>query len=105
MKIEEYNKAKEKIKEIEEDKRKRDYFLKPYDGMREEDIKRKKREGVLGKFHFKLKVIREKKVEVEVENWGMFGRESIEVDEEFLKYCGEYFDRRIKDKEKEFNEI
>lgn len=57
-----------------------------------------------GFYHLKG-LFKENKTNINITPFGYFGGGSIEVDEEFLKYCRVYFDGKIEEKEEELKQL
>lgn len=98
------NKAKKVQEEIRHLQSIRDYFREPYsrclvNGKDElEKLKKKSIFSLIGK-------IIEGKTKINIAPQGWSGGSHITVDADFLEYCAKYYDKKIEEKEKEFENI
>ena len=100
-----FSKAEALKNEIKNLQRKIKYFREPYDwclmSYREKQEIRKAKT-----FKAKIKLIFKNgkpKAHVNYENWS--GGVPVDVDKEFLEYCAKYFENKLKEKEKEFDDL
>lgn len=96
-------KAQNVKKEINDFKFIRDYLREPY---RNCSLRPDEREALQkkGLFSFIGKII-DNKTKINITPKGWFGGNYLTVDAEFLEYCAKYYDKKIQEKEKEFENI
>ena len=82
----------------------RDYFREPYRGCivnGKDEMEKLKKNNI---FNLIGKIINNKP-EINITPKGWFGGSRITVDADFLEYCAKYYDKKIKEKEKDFENI